>query len=203
MKYENMLCLDFSVNYQKDTYICMHIFSSITQSCLTVVHGLQHHGLLCPSPTPRPYSNSCPLSQWCHPTISFTVVLFSSCLQSFPASASFPVSQLFTWGGQKYWSFSFSNSLLDECSRLIPFRIDGFDLLAVQETLKSLLQPHSSKASIFWCSVLFIVQLSHLFITTGETITLSRQTFVGKVTSLFLNMLSRLSLLFFQGANVF
>ena len=103
----------------------------------------------------------------------------------------------------KYWSFSFSNSLLDECSRLISFRIDGFDLLAVQETLKSLLQPHSSKASIFWCSVLFIVQLSHLFITTGKTITLSRQTFVGKVMSLFFNMLSRVSLLLFQEANVF
>ena len=103
----------------------------------------------------------------------------------------------------KYWTFSFNNSLLDKCSRLISFRIDGFDLHVVQETLKSLLQHHSLKASIFWCSVLFIVHLSHIFITTGDTITLSRQTFVGKVMSLFFNMLSRLSLLFFQGANVF
>ena len=90
----------------------------------------------------------------------------------------------------KYWSFSFSNSPSNEYSGMISFRIDGFDLLAVQGTLKSLLQHHSSKASILWHSALFIVQLSHPYMT-GKTIVLTRWTFVGKVMSLLFNMLSR------------
>ena len=81
----------------------------------------------------------------------------------------------------KYWSFSFSISPSSECSRLISFRIDCFDLLIVQGTLKSLLQNHSSKASILWCSAFFIVQLSHPYMTTGKTITLTRQTFVNQL----------------------
>ena len=96
----------------------------------------------------------------------------------------------------KYWSFSFSISPSNEYSRLITFRIDWFDLLAVQGTLKSLLQYHSSKASVLWCSAFFIVQLSHPCTTTGKTIVLTRQTFVGKVTSLLLNMLSTLVIAF-------
>ena len=92
----------------------------------------------------------------------------------------------------KYWSFSFSISPYNENSGLISFRIDWLDFLAVQGTLKSLLQHHSSKASILWCSAFFIVQFSHPYMTTGKTITLTRQTFVGKVTSLLFNMLSRL-----------
>ena len=94
-------------------------------------------------------------------------------------------------GWPKYWSFSFSNSPSNEYSGMISFRIDGFDLLAVQGTLKSLLQHHSSKASILWHSALFIVQLSHPYMT-GKTIVLTRWTFVGKVMSLLFNMLSRL-----------
>ena len=117
-------------------------------------HGLQHAKPPCPPPTPRVYSNSCPLSQWCHPTISCSVVPFSR-LQSF-------------------W----------------------LDLLAVQGTLKSLLQHHSSKASIIQCSAFFTVQLSHLYMTTGKTIALTRWSFVGKVMSLLLNMLSRLIITF-------
>ena len=89
----------------------------------------------------------------------------------------------------KYWNFSISAS--KEYSGLISFRINGFDLLAVQETLKSLLQHHSSKALILWHSVFFIVQLSHSYMTTGKTIALTRLTFVSKVMSLFFNMLSR------------
>ena len=91
----------------------------------------------------------------------------------------------------KYWSFSFSTRPSNEYSGLISFRIDWFDLLAVQGTLKSLLQHHSSKASVFRCSAFFIVQPSHPYMTTGETIALTRQTFVGKVTSTLFNMLSR------------
>ena len=90
----------------------------------------------------------------------------------------------------KYWSFSFSISLSNEYSRLISFRIDWFDLLAVQGTLKSLLQHHSSKASILWLSAFFTVQLSHLYMTTRKNIALTRQTFVRKVVSLLFNMLS-------------
>ena len=91
-------------------------------------HGLQHARLPCPSPTPRVCSNSCPLSRWCHPTISFSVVPFSSCLQSFPASGSFPMSVLST-RGPKYWSFSFSISPSDDYSGLISFRIEHSDKL--------------------------------------------------------------------------
>ena len=96
----------------------------------------------------------------------------------------------------KYWSFSFSISISNEHLGLMSFRMDWLDLLALQGTLKSLLQHHSSKASILWCSAFFIVQLSHPHMTTGKTIALTRQTFVGKVTSLLFNMLSRLVITF-------
>ena len=98
------------------------------------------------SPTPGAYSDSCPSSRWCHPTISSSVIPFSSSPQSFPASGSFPVSQFFAWGGQSIG-----------VSGLISFRMDWLDLLAVQGTLKSLLQHHSSKASSLWCSAFCIV----------------------------------------------
>ena len=146
---------------------------------------LQHARLPCPSLIPGACSNSCSLNQWCHPTISSSVVPFSSCLQSFPASGSLPVSQFFTLGGQKYWSFSFSISPSNEYSGLIFFRINWVDLLAVQGTLKSLLQHHSSKSSILRHSAFLGVQLSHPYMTTGETIALTRRTFAGKVMSAF------------------
>ena len=96
----------------------------------------------------------------------------------------------------KYWSFSFNISPFNEHSRLISFRTDWLNLLAVQGTLKSLLQHHSSKASILWCSAFFIIQLSHPYMTTGKTIALGRRTIVDKVTSLLFNMLSRLVITF-------
>ena len=96
----------------------------------------------------------------------------------------------------KYWSFSFSISHSNDYSGLISFRMDSLDLLAVQVTLNSPLQHHSSKASILWCSAFFIVQLSHPYMTTGKTIASNRQTFVGKVMSLLFNMLSRLVIAF-------
>ena len=130
---------------------------------------LQHTRLLCPSLAPGVCSNLSPLCQWCHPTISSSVVPFFFCPQSFPASGSFLMSWLFASGGPKYGSFSFSVSSSNEYSGLISFKIDWFDLLAVQGTLKSLLQHHSSKASILWRSAFFIVQLWHLYMT-GKTI---------------------------------
>ena len=165
-------------------------------------HGLQHNRLPCPSATPGACSNSCPLSWWCHPIILFSLVPFSSCLQSFPAPGSFLMGQLFLIRWPKYWSFSFSISPSNEYSGLISFRIDWFDL-AFQGTLQSLLQHHSSKASIPRRSTFFIVQLSHPYMTAGKTIALTRQTFFGKVMSLLFIMPSRLVKLFFQGASIF
>ena len=159
-------------------------------------HGLQHTRLLCPSPTPGACSNSCPSTQWCHPTISFSVIPFSSCLQSFPASRSFPTCQFFPSGGQiqhqlmlKDW---FRINPSNNYSGLLSFRIDLLDLLAVQGTLKCCLQHHNSKASILQCSTFFIVQFSHPYVTAGKTIALTRRIFVGKAISLLFNMLSRL-----------
>ena len=144
----------------------------------------------CPSPTPEVHSNSRPSSWWCHPAMSSSVFPFSSRPQSLPASESFPMSQLrMRW--PKYWSFSFGISPSNEHSGLISFRMDWLGLFAVQGTLKSLLQYHSSKASILQHSAFFTVQLSHPSLTTGKTIALTRQTFDGKVMSLLLNMLSR------------
>ena len=125
-----------------------------------------------------------------HPTISSSVVPFSCRLQSFPESGSFQMR----W--PKYWSFGFSVSPSNEYSGLISFMIDCFDILAVQGTLKSLLQQYSSKASVLRCSAFFIVQLSHPYMTTGKTISLIRQTFVGKVKSLLFIMLCRLVITF-------
>ena len=129
-------------------------FSSVTQSCLTLwPHESQHARLPCPSPTPGVHPNSCALSRWCHPPISSSVVPFSSCPQSLPASESFPMSQLFTSGGQSIGVSASTISPSNEYSGLISFRMVWLDLLAVQGTLKSLLQHHSSKASILQCSV--------------------------------------------------
>ena len=100
-------------------------------------HELHHPGPPCPSPTPRVYSNSCRSQWWCHPTISSSVIPFSSCLRSFPASGSFPVSQFFALGGQSIGVFTVSISPSNEYSGLISYRIDWLDLLAVQGTLQS------------------------------------------------------------------
>ena len=129
-------------------------FSSVAQSCLTLrPHELQHARPPCPSPTPGVYSNSCPSSWWCHPTISSCDFPFSSHLQSFPASGSFHMS-VFCIKWSNYWSFSISPS------GLISFRMDWLHLLAVQRTLKSLFQHHISKALILRCSAFFILQLT-------------------------------------------
>ena len=133
-------------------------------------HGLQHARLPCLSLSLRVHANSCPLSQWCYLTISSSASPFSFCLQSFPALGSFAVSWLFASNGQSIGtSASFSIGPTRECSGLISSRIDWFELPAVQWTLKSLLQHHNSKVSVLWCSAFFMVQFSHLYMTTGKT----------------------------------
>ena len=158
-------------------------------------HGLQHTRPPCPSPTPGVYSNSFhrvgDAIQPSHPLSS--PLLPPSTFLSIRVFSSESVLHI-KW--PKYWSFSFSISPSNEYSGLISFRIDWLDLLAVQGTLKSLLQHHSSKASNLQCSAFFIVQLSHPYMTTGKIIALTRQIFVDKVMFLLFNMLSRLVVTF-------
>ena len=151
------------------------------------LHGLQHTRLLCPSVSPRVCSNSCPLSWWCHPVISSCLpLLLPSVFPSIRVSSN-ELSLHIRW--PKYWSFSFSISPSNEYLGLISFRIDWFNFLIIQGTLKSLIQHHSSKSSVLWHSAFFMVQLSHLYMTTGETLALTIWTFVGKVMSLLFNTL--------------
>ena len=134
-----------------------------------------------------------------HPLLFHPLFLLPSIL---PSIGVFPKESVLCIRWPKYWNFSFSISASNECSGLISFRIDWLDLLAVQGTLKSLLQHHSLKASIFQHTAFFIVQLLYPHMTTGKTIASSRRTFVGKVMSLLFNMLSSLVKLFFQGASI-
>ena len=151
-------------------------------------HESQHARPPCPSPTPGVYSNSCPSSRWCHPAIRPLLLL-----PPIPPSIRvFSNESTLHMRWPKYWSFSFSISPSNEHPGLISFRMDWLDLLAVQGPLKSLLQHHSSKASILWHSAFFTVQLSHPYMTTGKTIALTRWTFVGKVMFQLFNTLSRL-----------
>ena len=156
-------------------------------------HESQHARLPCPSPTPGVY-----------PHMSIKSVMPSShlilcrplLLPPIPPSIRvFSNESILRMRWSKYWSFSFSISPSKEHSGLISFKMDWLDLLAVQGTLKSLLQHHSSKASILWRSVFFTVQLSHPYMTTGKTVALTRRTFVGKVMSLLFNMLNIINVL--------
>ena len=166
-------------------------------------HGLQHTRPPCPSPTCRICSNSCPSIEsvmpsnhliLCHPLLLLPSI--------FPSIRVFSnESVLHRW--PKYWSFSFNISLFNEYLGLIFFRIDWFDLLAVQGSPKSLLQYHSSEASILWHSTFFMVQLAYPYMTTGKTIALTRQTFIGKVMSLLFNMMSSLVTAFLPRASIF
>ena len=163
-------------------FIFVYGISSVQYSCSVVYdslwpHGLQHTRPPYPTPTPGVYPNSCSMSQWWHPTITSSVVPFSYCLQSFPASGSFLMSQLFSSGG---WSFEASVS-----ATVLPvniqhwFRLGWTGLISLlSKGLKSLLQHHSSKASVLRHSASFMVQLSHLYLTTRKIIALTIQTFV-------------------------
>ena len=145
---------------------------------------------------PRVYSHSCPLSQWCHATNSSSVVPFLLLPSIFPSIRVFSNEFVLRIRWPKYWSLSFSISPSNGYSELISFRIDWLDIFTVQGALKSLLQHDSSKASILQHSAFFTVELSHPHVTSRKTIASTRQTFVGKVTSLFFNMLSRLVIIF-------
>ena len=145
-------------------------------------HGLQYSRLPCPSITPEAYSS--PSSQWCHPTISSSVLPFSSCPQSSPASGSSPMSQLFTSGGQSIGVSASTSVLPMNIQDWFPLGWTGWISLQ-SKGLSSLLQYHNSKASFLWFSAFFIVQLSHPYMTTGKTIPLTRWTFVSKVMSAF------------------
>ena len=161
-------------------FVKSHIqFSHSVMSDSSRPYALQHTRPPCPSPTPRVYTNSCPLSQWCHPTISSFVILFSSCLQSFPASGFFPVIQFFASGGQ---SIGVSAS-----ASVLPMNIQDLFLLGLTGLISlqskglsrvfsnTTVQKHQRKHSAF-----FVVQLSHPYMTTGKTIALIIQTFVDK-----------------------
>ena len=172
------------------------IFNSVHFSCSVVSdflqpHGLQHARLPCPSPTPGVYPNSCPLSQWCHPTISPSVIPFSSHLQSFPASGSFQMSQLFTSGSQSIGVSASISVLPMNTQDWSPLGWTGWISLQ-SKGLSRVFQHHSSKPSILWRSAFFTVQLSHPYMTIGKNIALTRWTFVGKVMSLLFHILSRL-----------
>ena len=177
-------------------------------------HGLQHPSLPCPSPTPRACSNSIELeSIELMMSIKFVSIELVSIKLVMPSNhlilccpllkpSIFPSIGVFSneWALRirwpKYWSFSLSISPSNDYSGLISFRIDWFDFLAVQGTLKSFLQQHSLKASVLWCSAFFLAQLSYPYMTTGKTIALTRQNFVGKVMSLLFNALSRFVIAF-------
>ena len=170
-------------------------FSRSVVSASLQPHGLQHTRSLCPSPSPEVFPSSCPLHWWYQTSHLLT--------PSSPAFNLSPHQGLFqcvciTW--PKYWSFSFSISPSNEYSELISLKIDWFDLLAVQGTLRSLLQHHSSKASILWHSA-FMVQLSQLCMTTGKTIALTVWTLVRRLMSLFFNTLSRFVIAFLPRSN--
>ena len=162
-------------------------FSSVAQSCPTLrPHGLQHATPPYPSLTPRVYSNSCPLSPWCHPIILSSVIHFSSHLQCFPASGSFHMSQFFASGGQRIGVSASASVLPINIQDWFPLGLTGCISL-LSKGLSSFLQHHRSK-SILWCSAFFTVQLSHSYMPTGKTIPLTRRTFAGKVMSNFFSL---------------
>ena len=191
----------------KSTYMAWEKFSSVwfTGSVMSNSlwpHEVQHARPPCPSPTPGVYPNSCPLVMPSnHLMLCRPLLLLPSI---FPSIRVFSNESALSIRWSKYWSFRFSISLSNKHTRTeISFRMDWLDLLAVQGTLKSLLQHHCSKASILQCSAFFLVQLSHPYMTTGKTIALTRLTFVDKVMSLLFNMLSKLAIAFLPRSSIF
>ena len=147
-------------------------------------HGLQHTRPPCPSPTPRVHSDSYPLSGWYHPTISSSLVPFSSCLQSFPASGSFPLSQFFASGGQSIGVSAWTSVLPMNIQDWLPLGWTGWTSLKSKGLSRVFSNTTVQKHQFFGTQLSFIVQLSHPYMTTGKTIALTRRTFVSKVMSL-------------------
>ena len=185
-KYSHKILLknsvDFSVMEENKGHY-FYISHSVVSDSLQP-RGVQPTRFHCPSLSPGVRSNSCPLSRWCHPTISCSVTPFSSCHQSFPKLGPFPMSPLCIMA--KVLELQLQHQFFQWMFWLI--RMHWFDLLAVQETLKSILQHHSSNASILQHLAFFMVQLSHLYKTTGKTTALTIWIFVGKVMSLLFNV---------------
>ena len=159
-------------------------------------HGLQYTRPPCPSPTLRVYSNSCPFCQWCHPTISSSVVPFSSHLQSFPASGSFQLSQFFASGGQSIGVSVSASFLPMNIQDWFPLGWTGWISLQSKGLSRVFSNTTVQKHHFFQCSTFFIVWLSHPYMTTGKTMALTNWIFFDKVMSLLLNMLSRLVITF-------
>ena len=153
-----------------------------------VSDSLQPRGLPCPSLSPRACSNSCPLSWWSHPTISSSVIPFSSCLQSFPASGSFLVSWLFVSSGQSIGASASASVLPINIQGWFPLGLTGLISL-LSKGLSRVFSSTSLKASILQCSAFFMVQISYPYMTAGKTVTLTIQIFVDKTMSLLFNML--------------
>ena len=161
-------------------------FSSSAVSDSLQPHESQHARPPCPSPTPRVHSNSCPLSQWCHPAISSSVIPFSSCPQSLPASESFPVSQLFAWGGQSIGVSALASFLPMNTQDWSPSEWTGWISLQSKGLARVFSNTTVQKHQFFWCTQLSSQSNSqHPYMTTGKTIALTRRTFVGKVMSAF------------------
>ena len=177
---------------------CSVQFSCSVVSDTLRPHESQHARPPCTSPTPGVHSDSRPSSPWCHPAISSLVVPFLSCPQSLPTSESFPMSQIFTWGGQSTGVSALASVLPMNTNDWFSLEWTGWISLQSEGlgTLKSLLQHHTSKASILYRSAFFTVQLSHPYMTSGKTIALTRWTFIDKVMSLLFHMLSRLDITF-------
>ena len=174
-----------------------YIYTSSVQFSHSVVfdslqpHQSQHARPPCPSPTPRVHSNSHPSSRWCHPAISSSVVPFSSCPQSLPASESFPMSQLFAWSGQSTGVSALASFLPKNTQFWSPLEWSGWISLQSKGLSRVFSNTTVQKHQFFRAQAFFTVQLSHPYMTTGKTIALTRWTFVGKVMSLLFNMLSR------------
>ena len=187
--------LNSTVKWKKLTFVkmgmysCMYVVSQLSHSVVSNSlwsRGLQHARFPCPSPTPGACLNSCPSSQWCHPTISSSVILFSSCLQTFPALGTFPMSQFFASGGQTNRASASASVLPLNIQDCFPLGLTGWISLQ-SKGLSRVFQHHSLKASVLRCSAFFMVQLSHPYSTAGKTIALTRRTFVSKVMSLLFN----------------
>ena len=176
-------------------YGMLLLFSHSVASDSLWPHGLQHARLPCPSPSPGVCSNSCPLSQWCHTTISSSVSPFSSCPQPFPVLGPFPMSQFFASGGQSIGVSASGSVLPMNIQDWFPLGWTGWISL-LSKGLSRVLQHHNSKTSIIRCSAFFMVQLLHPYMTTGKSIAFTRLIFVGKVMSLVFTMLSRLVIAF-------